>query len=79
MQSWCVVKEEGLTCFTVISQHLPGRNEKYLDTLEKEKPVNHPKYNLHGCTVHVDNVKSFIYPTNAHIKYSKIYWTIKNF
>jgi hypothetical protein len=35
MQSAYVVKEEGLACFTVISQHLPGRNEKYPDTLKK--------------------------------------------
>jgi len=33
---------------------------------------------LHGCTVHVDNIKSFICPTNVHTNYSKIV-DIKNF
>ena len=28
--------------------------------------------NLRGCIVHVDNIKSYICPTNAHINYSKI-------
>jgi len=26
-------------------------------------------YFLHGCTVHVDNIKFFICPTNAHTDY----------
>jgi len=35
--------------------------------------------NLHSCTVHVDNIKSFICPTNAHINYSKIVELLKTF
>ena len=35
--------------------------------------------NLRGCTVHVDNIKFFICPTNAHINYSKIVELLKTF
>ena len=34
---------------------------------------------IHGCTVHVDNIKSFICPTNAHTNYSKIVELLKTF
>ena len=36
-------------------------------------------FNLHGCTVHVDNIKSFICPTDAHTNYSKIVELLKTF
>jgi len=32
---------------------------------------------LQGCTVHVDNIKFFICPTNAHTNYSKIVELLK--
>ena len=34
---------------------------------------------LHGCTVHVDSIKSFICPTNAHINYFKCVKLLKHF
>ena len=35
--------------------------------------------NLHGCTVHFDNIKYFICPTNAYTNYSKIVEILKTF
>jgi hypothetical protein len=41
--------------------------------------ITHVTY-LHGCTVHVDDIKSFIFPTNAHtINYFKNFKLLKNF
>ena len=33
--------------------------------------LNHSVYDLHGCTVHVDYIKSLICPTNAQTNYFK--------
>ena len=38
-----------------------------------------PFFNLHGRTVHVDNINSFICPTNAHTNYFKIMKLLKSF
>ena len=42
-----------------------------------EHDKNSTQGNLHGCTVHVDNIKSFTFPTNAHTNYSKIFELLK--
>ena len=40
--------------------------------------MKHESKDLHSCTVHVDNIKFFVCPTNAHISY-KIVKFLKSF
>jgi len=59
----------------VVTDHVDARC-KHED--DNSGSVEHSKC-VNGCTVHVDNIKSFICPTNAHTDYLKSVKTIKSF